>query len=222
MGLNRPKKPMGWGQVGMAAERTGSVAVQQLGTPRISGPTGTDRRVTVFVCANCARPGVEPTARFRPAATPDFPWSTPVEEVIVPCAGRLQPEHLLRAFESGTDLLCVVACEEDNCHNLEGSCRAARRVQYVQGLLKEIGLGAERLMLLHLPGSAREDMAVGSGFGVQGSDKEQNTERRTLNPSDIAAQVADRLKSLPPDPMHKPKEPEHEISDVEEEEENED
>ncbi len=168
---------------------------------------------------------MEPVARFRQPATPAFPWSTPVEEVIVPCAGRLQPEHLLRAFESGTDLLCVIACEQDNCHNLEGSCRAARRVQYVQGLLNEIGLSADRLMLMHLPGSAREDMAVGAnGDGAAALRRGAMTSDVELAEriQRIAEQVADRLRSLPPDPMHKPKEPEHEISEVEEEEENED
>ncbi|MGA2501350.1 MAG: hydrogenase iron-sulfur subunit, partial [Tepidisphaeraceae bacterium] len=118
------------------------MTVQQLGALKKSGQVGTDKRVTVFICSNCARAGVEACARFRRPVTPAFPWPTAVDEVIVPCAGRLQPEHLLRIFEAGTDLLCVVACEEDNCHNLEGSCRATRRVRYVQGMLDEIGLGA--------------------------------------------------------------------------------
>ena len=77
--------------------------------------------------------------------------------------GRLQPEHVLKAFESGADIVCAVACEEDNCHYLEGSKRCARRVDYLRSILDEIGLGGERLMLFSLPGTAAEDMALSAG-----------------------------------------------------------
>lgn len=81
----------------------------------------------------------------------------------MPCTGRIQPEHLLKAFESGSDLVCAVACEEGNCHYLEGSTRCARRVESLRGVLDEVGLGGDRLLLFHLPGSAREDMELGAG-----------------------------------------------------------
>ena len=76
------------------------------------------------------------------------------------CTGRLQPEHVLKAFESGARLVCVIACDEGNCHHLEGSRRCARRVEYLRGILDEVGLGRERLLLCHLPGTAAEDMAL--------------------------------------------------------------
>ena len=56
---------------------------------------------------------------------PQFSWPFPVREVLVPCTGRLQPEHLLKAFESGSDLVCAIACAEDNCHYAEGSTAAS-------------------------------------------------------------------------------------------------
>jgi coenzyme F420-reducing hydrogenase delta subunit len=120
--------------------------------------------VTTFVCVNCARPSQTPgsAGRSRPTA-PRFNWPFPVREVLVPCTGRLQPEHVLKAFESGADLVCTVACEEDNCHYLEGSERCSRRVDYLRGILDEVGLGGERLLLFHLPGTAAEDMALGAG-----------------------------------------------------------
>ena len=120
--------------------------------------------VTAFICANCARPSRTPdtAGRSRPTV-PEFHWPFSVQEVLVPCTGRLQPEHVLKAFELGADLVCAVACEEDNCHNLEGSKRCARRVDYLRSVLDEVGLGGGRLMLFHLPGTAAEDMALDIG-----------------------------------------------------------
>jgi len=123
--------------------------------------------VTAFVCANCARPSEAPNSggRSRPIV-PRFDWPFSVREVLVPCTGRIQPEHVLKAFESGARLVCAVACQEDNCHYLEGSVRCARRVDYLRAILDEVGLGGERLMLFHLPGTAAEDMALGAGRSV--------------------------------------------------------
>ena len=122
--------------------------------------------ITAFVCANCARPSHSPdsASRSRPAV-PNFDWPFSVDQVLVPCTGRLQPEHVLKAFELGADLVCAVACDEDNCHHLEGSMRCARRVDYLRDILDEVGLGGNRLMLFHLRGSAAEDMAFDGGNG---------------------------------------------------------
>jgi F420-non-reducing hydrogenase iron-sulfur subunit len=118
----------------------------------------------VFICANCARSGRNGSSIDRPHLDiPDFNWPYPVQQVTIPCAGRLQPEHVLKAFSSGASMVCLIACAEDNCHYVEGSKRCARRADYVRSILKEIGLERDRLMLCHLPGSAAEDMAVAAG-----------------------------------------------------------
>jgi len=123
---------------------------------------GSERVVVAFICENAGRAGVFPSSgiRRRPT-TPDFGWPFPVKEVVVPCAGRLQPEHLLKAFEDGADAIGVICCEEGNCHHLEGNRRCSRRLGHVDGLLKQIGLGGDRLKMFQLPGSAKEDMALG-------------------------------------------------------------
>ncbi len=119
---------------------------------------------TVFVCANCARPGQVPTSAGRPPPdVPDFQWPMSVQQILLPCTGRLQPEHVLKAFESGADVVCALGCQEDNCHYLEGSKRCARRVDHIRSILQEIGLGGERLLFFTLPGTAAEDMALGAG-----------------------------------------------------------
>jgi hypothetical protein len=112
---------------------------------------------------------------------------------------------MLRAFEAGADLVGIVACARDNCHYLEGSARAARRSAFVGALLEEIGLGAGRLMLFQLPGSAREDMAAGAPLSgpARICDPRLN-EELSGRIKDIAAQVAARLQELKPNPLHAP------------------
>jgi len=134
------------------------------GTELPARAAGAAMTVTAFICANCFRPGQAPDSGGRPRPTvPEFKWPFLVTEVLVPCTGRIQPEHVLKAFESGADLVVAVACEEDNCHYLEGSKRCARRAVYVRAVLDEIGLGGGRLLLFHLPGTAAEDMGMGAG-----------------------------------------------------------
>ncbi len=101
-------------------------------------------RVTVFRCVNSSRPGTGEWRDSQPS------WPFPIHEVVIPCAGRLQPEHLLKAFEAGADAVCVVTCAGDECRYLEGSRRAERRADHVRKLLDEIGLGGHRLLVFHL------------------------------------------------------------------------
>lgn len=162
--------------------------------------------LVVFVCANCARPGKSPNTavRSRPCP-PDFGWPIAVKTILIPCAGRLQPEHLLKAFEDGATAVAVVACKKDNCHSVEGSSRCLRRVDYVRGMLSEIGLGPERLMVFDLPGSARQDMAMGLGKpSTPAATPEELAKQIAL----IREQTLERLKTLTPNPMRRPEAPE--------------
>ena len=166
---------------------------------------------TVFVCANCARPGQAPTSAGRPPPNvPDFQWPLSVQQILLPCAGRLQPEHVLKAFESGADVVCALGCHEDNCHHLEGSKRCARRVEHVRSILQEIGLGGERLLFLTLPGTAAEDMALGAGEpALEGTSPTVAaliaairdrvlTTVEALPPSALRGAPADEAASIPP------------------------
>jgi coenzyme F420-reducing hydrogenase delta subunit len=155
--------------------------------------------ITVFVCANCARPGQAPTSAGRPQpVVPNFGWPWPVREILVACTGRLQPEHVLKAFESGSEVVSMVACQEDNCHYIEGSKRCARRADYLRSILDVIGLGGQRLMLFHLPGTAAEDMALAAGRPAPACDSEALDAQAAA----IRDQVVEALAALPPSPLH--------------------
>ena len=154
--------------------------------------------VTVFICANSARAGRVSTSAGRPKPTvPDFNWPFPVEQVIVPCAGRIQPEHMLKTFEAGADMVLIVACEDDNCHYIEGCKRCKRRVEFVQSILKEIGLGEERLRLEILPGSAAEDLMVDAGKDLP----KENPDSLAARIDAVRNQTMQALELLPPNPL---------------------
>jgi len=67
----------------------------------------------------------------------------------LPCSGRIEPLHLLRAFESGADMVYLIACPEGACRYREGNLRAKKRVQYAQKLIEEIGLEGARIELIN-------------------------------------------------------------------------
>ena len=113
------------------------------------------QNVTIFRCVNCPQPGAASAlAVGRALSSSERERPVAVHEVALPCTGRLQPEHLLKAFEAGADAVCVIDCARGECLYLEGSQRAERRAEYVGKLLDEIGLDSQRLMLVHLGGSA--------------------------------------------------------------------
>lgn len=155
-------------------------------------------QIAVFVCANSARPGQMPDAvgRTRPVV-PDFGWPAGTEQVIVPCAGRLQPEHILRAFESGASIVSVVACQDDNCHYLEGSRRCVRRIEHLRAMLDEVGLGGERLLLFFLPGTAQQDMALAEGRPIPAVD----SSGFDALVSEIVSQTLEARRSSPANPL---------------------
>jgi F420-non-reducing hydrogenase iron-sulfur subunit len=68
----------------------------------------------------------------------------------VPCSGRIEPLHLLRALESGADKVYVVTCPEGACRYREGNIRAKKRLAYAQGLIEEVGLERDCLELIHV------------------------------------------------------------------------
>jgi len=109
-----------------------------------SGPTAAQFNVVAFRC-------VGSSTQSRPSEVLTGAGSLPVHEISVPCSGRLQPEHFLKAFEEGADLVLVLTCSDGDCRYLEGQRRVRHRIDYVRGLLDEVGLGGERLVVLESP-----------------------------------------------------------------------
>ena len=71
----------------------------------------------------------------------------------LPCTGKVDVIHLMKAFQKGADGAYVVGCLEGECHFLTGNLRARKRVEYTKKLLNEIGIGGERLEMYNIAAS---------------------------------------------------------------------
>ena len=109
-----------------------------------------------------------------------------VEIVRVPCAGRIEIIHLLKALEKGADGVLIFACYEENCQFLRGNLRARGRLSYAHKLLEKAGLEKERIEICHL--------ATNSGLKLAETLRRKSEQLKTMgpNPGKIEDIVEDR------------------------------
>lgn len=77
-------------------------------------------------------------------------YSPNIRIIRIPCTGKVDVIHILKAFEAGVDGVYVVGCEEGNCNFQTGNLRARRRVGRVKKILDDIGIESDRLEMKNL------------------------------------------------------------------------
>lgn len=73
-----------------------------------------------------------------------------IKIVRVPCTGKVDVIHMLRAFEKGADGVYLVGCMEGNCAFEYGNFRAKKRVAQVAAILEKVGIGGDRVRMYNL------------------------------------------------------------------------
>ena len=76
-----------------------------------------------------------------------------IKIISIPCTGKVDLIHLLRAFEKGADGVYVLGCLEGECRYDSGNIRARKRVEQAQQILEGIGIGGERVQMHNLSSS---------------------------------------------------------------------
>jgi coenzyme F420-reducing hydrogenase delta subunit len=135
------------------------------------GNNGSEPVILAFCCHYCAYAAADLAGSLRLSYPPN------VRVLRVPCTGKVEVTHVLRAFEWGVDGVIVAGCLEGGCHFLEGNLRARKRVERTRQLLDEIGLGRERLEMFNL------SSAEGPRF------------------AEIVREMTERLRRLGPSPL---------------------
>ena len=100
-----------------------------------------------------------------------------IKIIRLPCSGKIDVMHLLRAFQKGADGVYVVGCLEGTCHYNEGNYRARERVEYVRTLLDEIGIEGDRVRMYNL--------SSGEGPTFAAYAKEMTEHIKSLGPNPL-------------------------------------
>jgi len=127
--------------------------------------------IVAFCCHYCAYTAADMAGSQRICYPPN------VKIVRVPCSGKVDTIHILKAFEKGADGVYVAGCLDGDCHFNNGNVRAARRVEMVQQMLDDIGIGAERL----------EMVKMSAGMGDRFAE--------------VAERITDKIRNLGPSPV---------------------
>jgi len=80
-------------------------------------------------------------------------YPSSIRIVSVPCTGKVDLIHILRAFEKGVDGVYVVGCREGECHFTSGNLRARKRVEQARHILDTVGVDGERVKMYNLSSS---------------------------------------------------------------------
>jgi len=136
-------------------------------------PEGFEPKIVAFCCYFCAYSAADLAGSMRLQYPPN------IRLVEMPCSGKIDPQVILSAFESGADGVYVAGCMEGDCHFLRGNFRAKKRVGRMKALLREIGLEPERLEMYNLSSS--------DGPRFAAIAREMTERIRRLGPSPLAA-----------------------------------
>lgn len=134
--------------------------------------TSFEPQIVAYCCKYCAYAAGDLAGSMR------LNYPANVKVIQVPCTGRVDILHLLRAIEDGADAVYVAGCLEGECHFLEGNLKTRRKVEYVKKTLKEINMEPERVEMYNL------SSAQGPRF------------------AEIATEMTERIKALGPSPLN--------------------
>ena len=101
-------------------------------------------KIVAFCCNFCAFAAADLAGAMR------LQYPSGVRIIRLPCTGKVDALHLMKALEDGADGVFVAGCLEGQCHYLEGNLRARKRVIYVKRLLSEAGIEPERIEMYNL------------------------------------------------------------------------
>ncbi len=129
--------------------------------------------IVAFCCHYCAYAAADLAGVLRL----QYPATARIVEI--PCAGRLDALEVLHTFEHGADGVMVAGCLEGDCHFQSGNLNAKRRVDFIRGLLEQIGLEPERLEMFNLSSAMARRFA------------------------EVVEQMASQIQALGPSPLRK-------------------
>lgn len=98
-------------------------------------------KIVGFLCNWCSYAGADQAGNQHR----DVPANLKIVRVM--CSGRVDPQFILKAFQSGADGVMVLGCHPGDCHYKEGNYKALKRMKMLEMMLGEFGIEKERFRL---------------------------------------------------------------------------
>jgi len=113
------------------------------------------RTIAIFYCQNVPESGEEVRQSLEKR------YGKSIRLFPVPCSGRIDIVHLLRAMEEFADAVYVITCPEGICRYIEGNKRVRKRIERAKSIIESIGLEKERINLI-TPVSENDKVSLAS------------------------------------------------------------
>lgn len=165
------------GAIGMTlfSDEDVGMRVDELLAPSAEPADADAPEIVAFCCPNCTD-----AAAAYPGEGSNQP-PVRLDIVDMPCTGRVDNLHVMKAFERGADGVIVTGCEPGRCNYATGNLNAEKRLRWIGDWLRAIGLDSARARMVHLP----DDGAAPFGETVSA--------------------FAEMLRGLGPSPVRKPR-----------------
>lgn len=96
-------------------------------------------RIVVFACNWCSYPAADSAGINRLQYPPN------IRIIRTMCMGRVNPAHVLKAFEMGADGVLVSGCHFEDCHYSFGARKAAEQYKKLEKIVRLLGIEKERI-----------------------------------------------------------------------------
>jgi coenzyme F420-reducing hydrogenase delta subunit len=138
--------------------------------------------IVALCCHYCAYTAADMAGSKRLCYPPN------VKIIRVPCTGKVDAIHIMKALQKGADGVYVAGCLEGDCHFKNGNIRAKHRVKYVQKILNDIGWSGERVDMI--------TMSAGMGERFAQTAAEFTEKIRQLGPNPIKLAVDQKSSAV--------------------------
>jgi F420-non-reducing hydrogenase iron-sulfur subunit len=116
-------------------------------------------------------------------------YPSSIRIIRVPCTGKVDIIHVLRAFEKGADGVYVVGCLEGDCRFNHGNLRARKRLEQARNILEAVGVGGDRVKMFNL------SSGEGPRFAEVAREMTERIRQMGPNPIKLSKKEVGRLES---------------------------
>jgi coenzyme F420-reducing hydrogenase delta subunit len=100
-------------------------------------------KISLFHCSNSISP--EEINKISSQLS-EFELNT----ISVPCSGKIAIEYILKSIETGSDTAILAGCMTGECKLLQGNLRARKRIDAINDLLNETGMGSDCVSFIQI------------------------------------------------------------------------